>query len=230
MAKKYKNDIDGVSLMRFSFPDEQNRDAISRVMESKPTIKAAAKYIFYKNMVTFTKVGMRLEDIESILTCNAYVRLAEKPTTAPKILKNFLKQRGIKLANRYKDLANELVETAMLPDDVALEDLISDYSNPENILMAKEELALRSSDIQTKLVKKSQEYVLKFIEKNRFVLERAGINLSEVTSLVNSNAIEFASAIYRNRNEINFNDFTKFKKLLSVKMGRFVKDLKAANV
>lgn len=228
MAKKYKNDIDGVSLMRFSFPEEQNKDAISRVMQSKPAIKAAAKHIFYKNVTTFGRVGMRLEDIESILTSNAYVRLAAKPM-APKILKNFLKQRGIKLAQRYKTLASELVEEAVLPDDVVLEDLISDYSNPENILMAKEELAQRSSDIQRKLVKKSQEYVLNFVQKNRATLERAGINVSEVTSLVNSNAVEFASAIYRNRNEINFNDFKKFKRLLSVKMSRFVKDLNTVN-
>lgn len=226
--RKYKEDPDGVALMHLSFPASENKDAITKTMASKKAIKTSAKVLYYKNKPSFDKVGVRIEDVESVLTCNTYVAFIKNPSITPKILASFLRQRGTKLANLYKGLSAEIVEE-LIPGDFTVEDLLVDTSNPENVLMAKEEAALRSKEIREKLVTRSRDYITKFIDKNRQFLDNARIRPEEITEMVHSNAIEFASLLYRHGDTIKFSDFNKFKKLLSVRMSRFVKDLKTVN-
>jgi len=225
--RKYKSDPVGVQLMHLSFPEAENQTAVKKIQENRSAIKTSAKNLFYKYKVTFDKVGIRIEDVESFLSSNAYVAFSKPKPLEADFLPAFLKQRGLKLANSFKKIAATIVEDVIPQEDVYIDDLIVDNANPEEILMAKEEAAFRSREIQGKLIIRSREYVQNFIDKNSVALVAARISSETVFEIVNGAAVEFASSLYRQNGAIRFSDFGRFKKILSVRMSRFVKELSA---
>lgn len=226
IKRKYKEDPIGVILMRLAFPQNEDKEAVRKTIAFKKDIHKSAKNMYYRHKTVFDRAGIRIEDVESILTCNTYVILSKNEEMSPKILANFLHQRGTKLAKSCRTMLEATLEDVALTDDDALQDA----GNPETLMMAKEEVAARSKDIQQKLVVKSADYIKKFLDKNRVLLNNSKIKPGDVLDMVNSNAIEFANQVYQNDGQIKFNDFNKFKKILSVKMSRFVKELKESNV
>lgn len=224
---KYKENIDGVALMHSSFPPSENIAALRKTMESKKLIKKLAKSMFYKNRRFLDRVGVRIEDVESIFTSNSYVAFAKNPALTEKILSSFLQQRGKKLAKLYRRVSAETVEDTS--PDVSFFDQVVDYSNPEVIMIAKEEAARISRDVQEKLLGRIAGFVDKFIDRNRTLLDNAKISPGEIQNMVSGSAFDYAAKLYRNSDTIKPVDSRTFKRFLSVKMSRLAKDLRAVN-
>jgi len=224
---KYKENMDGVALMHSSFPASENIVALRKTMESKKLIRKLAKAMFYRNRRVLDRVGIRIEDIESIFTSNAYVAFAKNPGLTQKVLTSFLQQRGQKLSKLYRRVSVETVED-LAYDSTFLEYTV-DYSNPEIIMIAKEEAARISKDVQDKLLGRIADFVEKFIDKNQTLLNNAKIGSGEIQSMVTGSAYDYAAKLYRNGDTVKSIDSRIFKRFLSVKMSRLAKDLRAVN-
>jgi len=149
------DDFDGTNLMRSAFPAELDQTAVDRAVAHRKIIKSVAKSMVYRNDPLCTHAGLQVEDLESILFTNAYV-LFSKGDVDPPILTSFLKQRSVKIINRYKNKVMHTDETESLVDET-----------PEGIAIAKEEAELKVS-LKNQLVEESQDYLNSFLKKNQF--------------------------------------------------------------
>lgn len=219
MAKKYKDDFDGVTLMRKSFPIKENAAALSKMETNKKLIKALSIKLFSRNKVLFGKVGLDEEDVESIFTCYSYILLNKFSKDEERILTNFLKQRGTKLVNRYKTLSDNIAETPQ-EEELDIETLAIASGDPEQLLIAQEEAGKFLMQVRSSLIDRSAGYVADFYSKNKKELKKVGVTLDTLDVTVDGVAFKYAEKKYQNSLPL---DYQEFKRGLVSHMSKLLK-------
>lgn len=207
--KKYKCDKDGVILMRKAFPTKKDPTALEKALENKKIINAMAFSVFNRNYIMFSQVGIDRDDIESIFNCHAYVFFHKRPDATPGILNNFLKQRGLKLIKTYTKIANTMIESANDISGVMAEDMGIDFSNPEDIFLAKEKLAAILKEVNVNLIQKNK----RLIDTLYMKVKNMGISYNDAHDTAHRVAMAYVSKKYRENDEtIRSEEFRKFLK------------------
>lgn len=220
--KTYKQDSEGVLLMRKSFPKKIRNETLARLAFSRKLIASKAKKLFLKNKALWDKSGFSLEDIESIFMAQSYVLFNKINEDQNKVLSKFLKQRGSKMVGMYKKLAEGILETPVDLGEGSLEDLLQDTDTPEDILIAKEKTGEIFRVIKM-LTANGDAYVQFFYEKNIGEMRFHQITREYLKNTAYKVAFNYAEKKYRNDLPMNMRDF---KKDLIAEMSKLLKSLR----
>lgn len=226
ISKQYKEDLEGVFLMRTQFPAVTNGSALKRMIDSKKTIVKAAQKLYSNNYTLFQKVGLDRSDLESILMTNVYVLFSSQPESKENILSRFLRQRGLKLINLYSRFSEGIAESVLAEDSTELIESFSSNTNPEDIASAKETIIGLVVDAEYTLTDQAYPYLCKFFSKNHAVLVKKGYSFAHLEEMTKQTAEKYVKLVYQNNQETSYE---KFHGILVRSMSRFISEVKEVN-
>lgn len=151
-GREFREDFEGVYLLRTEFPHQTDPEAIDQVKRHDRDIKIFASKLFTKNSPLFHRVGLDRYDVESIVRVYTYIYFGGVKKTH-RHLQSHLKFRATKLlrtcVRKIEGIAGEMSTIT----DSQLDDLYDYYGHndtPENILIAHERIERITSGIEKK--------------------------------------------------------------------------------